>query len=427
MERCKRRMIRIFEQGPDAVHDEDCPPFVAMPHDMHERVRGYLWDTRRMDEGIVMLLDDEPELPTHLDLVALKRHTQRDADRRTCSFSQLGMSWEVEDDPSNFVTVLHPPLLSYQQAVSAISKDFHKMQEKGWYEFFGHLPSIPYQALPQGSTSRKLEPERPRRTSDGSAPHDELRCSSGCCVIVSLNELTRAHCWSLPDGKMCVRRGRVPPVVGAKRLWPHESKPSLVDAMKAVAVLLWLARLTGIALLTFGDDFKTYFSQFWLRNSSKWRSGSLFLVKDSKGCWKLTFVWENVMGFGVAPASNHGQHQGSQLLRVFDDIMDKAVLTLPSLGPVVDRWLAVRRAKLGALHARLWVSFIYSDDPCFWTLSPPVTVLAVRVWTTLTRGVKFLMAIPEKRFGGAASEWLGATTFTQLGLLAVPLEKRFRA
>ena len=53
------------------------------------------------------------------------------------------------------------------------------MQKLGWYDFFPDLPFWPMYLNAQGSTARKLEPGRNRRTTEGSGPrmpvHGKLR------------------------------------------------------------------------------------------------------------------------------------------------------------------------------------------------------------------------------------------------------------
>jgi hypothetical protein len=49
-------------------------------------------------------------------------------------------------------------------------KELRRLRDKGFFECFTHPPFAPWQTLSNGVVCRKLEPDRPRRTTDGGSP-----------------------------------------------------------------------------------------------------------------------------------------------------------------------------------------------------------------------------------------------------------------
>ena len=48
--------------------------------------------------------------------------------------------------------------------------ELRRLRDKGFFECFENPPFAPWQILSNGVAFRKLEPDRPRRTTDGGSP-----------------------------------------------------------------------------------------------------------------------------------------------------------------------------------------------------------------------------------------------------------------
>ena len=65
-------------------------------------------------------------------------------------------------------------LVSLPKGYKAVAKELRRLQKKGLYDFTAHIPFWPIYFNAQGSTARKLEPDRDRRTTEGGAPRNDL-------------------------------------------------------------------------------------------------------------------------------------------------------------------------------------------------------------------------------------------------------------
>ena len=81
-------------------------------------------------------------------------------------------------------------LISLPKRFRAVAKELRRLKGKGWYDFTPHIPFWPIYFNAQGSTLRKLQPDRDRRTTEGEAPRNEMYDSSGLKVI-SINNASR--------------------------------------------------------------------------------------------------------------------------------------------------------------------------------------------------------------------------------------------
>ena len=76
-----------------------------------------------------------------------------------------------------------PHMISAVGKFDRIQQELARLADKSWYELFAELPCVPYSrsSVPQGTVERALE-DRPRRTSNLSAPHELLACYNGSCA-----------------------------------------------------------------------------------------------------------------------------------------------------------------------------------------------------------------------------------------------------
>ena len=77
-----------------------------------------------------------------------------------------------------YQTVLVPHLLSLKNGCAYIFDEMVKLKERGWYafndDFLDRPPTAPEKLTARGATPRANEPLRPRPTSDGGMPRDEV-------------------------------------------------------------------------------------------------------------------------------------------------------------------------------------------------------------------------------------------------------------
>ncbi|KAJ1627351.1 hypothetical protein T492DRAFT_842426 [Pavlovales sp. CCMP2436] len=82
--------------------------------------------------------------------------------------------------------------MSLSLGADSVERELRRLSELSWVGWHEDLPFLPIQLLPQGSTPRKFEPDRFRRTTDGGAPRRELLDGDGI-TVVSLNEAIGIH------------------------------------------------------------------------------------------------------------------------------------------------------------------------------------------------------------------------------------------
>lgn len=66
--------------------------------------------------------------------------------------------------------VLQPHLSSLPLGYENVHKELRRLRDKGFFQCFKNPPFAPWQTLSNGVAFRKLEPDRPRRTTDGGSP-----------------------------------------------------------------------------------------------------------------------------------------------------------------------------------------------------------------------------------------------------------------
>ena len=93
--------------------------------------------------------------------------------------------------------VFGPHLTSLPVAYSNVQVEILRLCGLGYYNLHLVLPFAPMRAMPQGSTPRKLEPGRDRRTTDGGFPRSPVKDRAGV-LVCSLNEAIALKAWVLP-------------------------------------------------------------------------------------------------------------------------------------------------------------------------------------------------------------------------------------
>jgi hypothetical protein len=195
--------------------------------------------------------------------------------------------------------VIAPHLVSLAVGVTSVAKEIERLRAKGWVMLFASMPFLSCRCIAQGSVSRKLEPDRMRRTSDGSGPHGDLEAHGGGAVI-SINKAIgmKTH---LTDG------------VTPK--WPaKEVKPRVQDPLLDWSILMHATKNVWhgpIAAAT--GDVSDYFNQLALRPSELWLSNFVWRGDDGT----VGIASETQLGFGLVASSNIAQRFSDATLDIF--------------------------------------------------------------------------------------------------------------
>ena len=462
-QRCRRwlesaldDLAAVQEEGINAERRRP-PPIAVGQSELHPWARNIVWDFTFERSACGVPLDYALPIETHLNLPYIRDRLRTYPDQRLLSFLLEGVRLEADVELQG---VFVPYLTSLAKGFGAVRKELRRLHGKGWYRFFGHMPFWPMYFNGQGSTPRKYEPDRDRRTTEGGGPRKDTYDRSGLRAL-SINEAAKtyhmpmhyARYFGSPDVE--VRRWlrakglpRTPEqLLSDLRLrskWPREIKPTLADAMRNIAVLRRAAKLLGEPMYLFSDDAADYFNQLAM-HPSEWPLLGIAFIRDEEellssvdvhhGDAELFFISERRLGFGTHPASNVAQRFSDAILHLYRIDMDAA--DAPHLAadqrPAHIEWRAAR-AKVAANanvpasgEQRLYFCLCFTDDPIIGVVGVQRAIRALRVWRRLTNDLGLIMAIPEKRTLGAWAKWLGALLLAALGLVIIPKDKLMRA
>lgn len=157
---------RISLLGND-VRDADLrrpAPVVIGQEGMVPEARGRVWDLRSTP---IRPLDFGAGPRSGFDRARFAKEFADDPDQEMVSFMVHGVQFKAESLAQGLVTVLMPHLGSLRLGFKSVEKEILRLHGLECHDFFSDVPYAPFRLVPQGSTSRKLEPERMRRTSDG--------------------------------------------------------------------------------------------------------------------------------------------------------------------------------------------------------------------------------------------------------------------
>ena len=455
---CQRRLANWFERSLEHLQctelgGDDCQPL--RPHPLaigqaclHSYAKGIVWDFTFERSQCGVPLDYALPIESHLNLDYLAEALREYPDQRLVSFLLEGVRFEADVE---LHTVLVPHLLSLAKGFGSVRKELMRLETLGWYKFFDELPFWPIYLNGQGSTPRKLEPDRWRRTTEGGGPRKETFDEEGVQAW-SLNDAARAyhmprHYASDPAlaewAAACALLRPSADANGVIQKWPRELKPTPADVMRDIAVLRAAAHLLGEPIYLFGDDAKDYFNQLAMAPETWWQLGIVFLSPAELEArlhtngfeaqpGRLFFISERRLGFGVMPSSNIAQRFSEALLHLFRIEMDREEATIAANDhrPTYAEWRR-RRERVQQLHGglqqRLYFAHCYTDDPIFGAVGVARALAALKAWRRVTLQAGLIMAIPEKRNIGTWAPWLGLLFFGGLGLVVVPKNKLLRA
>ena len=436
---------------PDDIDRQRPRPLAIGQGALFEWARGIVWDCR---EQCCKPLDFQVPIETHLNLDYLRQRLTDYPDQYLVSNLLEGVRLDADVE---LHTVLVPHLTSLPKGFASVEKELRRLHNLGWYDFFSIFPFWPMYLNGQGATARKLEPDRFRRTTEGGGPRHEIYDEQGIRAL-SINEASRvphmpAHFSSdlRPEFVAWLAARGLPRDLAAEPLgsrpneqdtskYPKETKPTLAQIMRDLAILKHAADVLEVPIYVFGDDAKDYFNQLAISNCDLPKLGIVFLAHSDDHLFgddatdRLLFVSERRLGFGTHGASNVAQRVSEALLFMFRQDMDEVdeipiewrrrrqLVQQESETPCFES-----RGKSVCPQERLYSIHMYTDDPIMIVVGVERTLLALRVWRRLTDNVGLLMAIPEKRSLGTWCKWLGVIIIASLGLVIIPKDKLVRA
>ena len=447
--------LRCTEKGLDECQPLRPHPLVVGQGCLHAWARGIIWDFTFERSTCGVPLDMAVPIESHLDLEYLASALRDYPDQRLVSYLVDGVRFEADVE---LHAVLIPHLLSLAKGFESVRKELLRMESLGWYKFFAGIPFWPIYLNGQGSTPRKLEPDRWRRTTEGGGPRKEVFDEEGLRAW-SLNDAAAAYHtprYYQEDASLLAWAQQVLSERGLDaggilpRKWPKELKPTPSDVMRDLSILKAAAHALQEPVYLFGDDAKDYFSQLAMAPEAWWQLGVVFLSAEQLAerhssnsfrpvAGELYFVSERRLGFGVMPSSNIAQRFSEALLSLFRERMDaeEAAIASRETRPSFLEWRR-RRTRVpqepgvpGNVHAlrqqRLYFCHYYTDDPIIGVVGVRRALAAIRVWRRVTTDVRLIMAIPEKRNLGTWALWLGILFFAGMGLVVIPKNKLLRA
>lgn len=429
--------------------------------DLYPEVRGVVWDCTLERSTCCEVLDTQQDIATHLNRDYLRTRLRRYPDQRLVSNILLGIRLEADIELN---AVLMPHLVSLPLGFASVDRELRRMHGLHWYRFYGTFPYWPIICNGQGCTSRKLEPDRYRRTTEAGGPRAELWDRAGARVL-SLNMASRLY--YLPSHFAVDTRIEMIRWLGRKGLpaptevaslplevqlrtskFHKEVKPTLAMMMHDIMVLARAAHLLGEPIYVFSDDAKDYFNQLAIAREDLWKLGIVFLgvaadlstpptVADGKAA--LIIISELRLGFGCHMASNMAQRFSEAIMVMFREDMDAADAAFICADcdprPSFAQWregriraAAVARPPTAAdVQLRLYAVHIFTDDPAFVVVGVQRALRLLRVWRALVSRIGLIMAIAEKRVLGVWAPWLGTVLLPQLGLVVITQDKLLRA
>ena len=419
--------------------------------ELYDWARGRVWDFRGSPAACGVPLDTQAPIVSHLNLDSLLAALSDYPNRRLVSFLSEGVRPLADVELQG---VFVPHLTSLAVGVHQVGRELRRLANLSWYTRSANIPFWPIYFNAQGSQARKLEVDRPRRTTEGGGPRNVVRDRCGV-VAWSLNDASRQYHMPVhfvadrrPEMLIWLEERGLPADAAAEALvarlgskWHRQVMPSLRMVMLDILVAQRAARVMGEPFYLFGDDFKDFFNQLPLAPEDLWKHNIAYLAEDGDfdGAAAFThegagmvFVVELRMGFGIHPNSIIAQDFSEALNYLFRREMDRVEdpLLLADGRPSVQAWLAARRLveeRVGGHQRRLYFIHTFCDDNIIGVVGVARAVRAVRVWRELVSSLRLIVAIPAKRQIGTWMVWLGAVVFGGLGLVVITKAKVLRS
>ena len=437
--------------------------------------RGKVYDLRRVNEGIIELLDYTKPINTHLDMGFISDMLADFPDRELLQFMSEGVQFKADLDMQ---LVFCPHLLSLANGVHSVEEELKKLVQRGWYGVFEHLPFVPCRMCSQGSVPRALE-ERWRRVMEAGAPRKPVFDTAGVSVV-SLNDAAKGYTsvtkeqweWAQSDSHYAEEHGidtrmprQRPP--GSSHPWPDELKPRLADVMHDTAILKYIADKTGEPIFAFSDDMSSYFHQYSIHAAEYWKACVLYDRLDDSHA-EYSYCVEYSLAMGLFMSSGVAQRGSHAIMHMFRTIMDEledehwglptelelrtaaphcfegapeamAVYAEANVRPeavattcdrTILQWMQYRQTQLPTSQwrqHRCYTCHCFTDDPLVVVVGVQRMVRALLAWRVVTKNCGWLMSIDEKRHIGVSLRYLGAFMYFDSGILVIPQYKVVRA
>lgn len=448
-------LVCMRDLGVDC-HRERLNVLVIGRDELYPWARNHVWDFRKSPRECGFPLDYRAPLQPTLNADFFRAELADYPNQRILGMLEDGVIYQADVEMQG---VFVPHLTSLPKGYRAVSKELHRLQKLGWYDFFEHIPFWPLYFNAQGSTARKLEPDRDRRTTEGGGPRKATFDRAGLQAI-SINDASKGYHIpshyledTRPEMLQWMASRRLPPTPqqlaalafnrGTK--WEKQNMPDLRGVANDLAVLRRAGKVLGMPVYLFGDDVKDFFNHMENSPSELPLMNIVFLgadddlaadarqraFKDDAGN-TLIMISERRMGFGIHPNSGIAQELSEAVDHIFRRRMDahQDPINEADTRPSMQRWLETRReleARVGGHQRRLYTSFTFCDDNLIGVVGVEQAITAIRTRRQITHEAGLIMAIPEKRLLGVWGVWLGIAIFTSLGLIVVPRSKLARA
>ena len=368
------------------------PPgtLVIGPADLYEWAAHHVWDFRLSPAKCAVALDYSASLRPTLNAGFFERELADYPNQCVVGMISTGVIYQADVEMQSLFA---KHLISLPKGFKAVAKEIRRMRDLDWYDFTPHIPMWPIYFNSQGSTPRKLEKDRDRRTTEGGAPRKDMWDSGGIKVI-SINDASRAYHMPQhyltdlrPEFQTWLRSRHLPPTQedinnlesthGSK--WGLQRMPTLKMLCKDLAVLQAAAHRLGMPLYLFGNDIKDFFNHLENAPSELPLTNLVYVGEDgdfteeqakrafTKGKDFLVFVQERRMGFGLHPNSNIAQDLSEAIDHIFRKRMDAVEDPINEADPrpSMRNWLAARRrleARVGGHQRRLYTTRTFCDD-----------------------------------------------------------------
>jgi hypothetical protein len=289
--------------------------------------RGQVWDFRLSPHQCARPLDFGLALRPTLEVPFFQRELAAYPNQRILGMIESGVIYQADVE---LHAVFIPHLTSLPKGFRAVNKELKRLAGKGWYEYFHHPPFFPGYYNGQGSTARKHEVGRDRRTTEGGAPRRETWDRDGLRVL-SINDASKLyhtplhfHLDSRPVMVEWMASRSLPPTAEQLEALPLQRgtkwgntqyMPTLRMIMHDLVVLNRHARRLGLPIYIFGNDVKDYFNHLenavselplmniaWLDDDDLEADARRRAYTDGHDN-RLVFISERRMGFGIHPNS----------------------------------------------------------------------------------------------------------------------------
>ena len=448
-------LVCMRDEGVDC--DRHRPPVLVIARDeLYPWARGHVWDFRRSPKECGFPLDYQSGRQPTLNADFFRQELKDYPNQRILGMIEDGVIYQADVEMQG---VFIPHLESLPKGYKAVAKELHRLNKLGWYDFTAHIPFWPLYFNAQGSTARKLEPDRDRRTTEGGGPRKATFDRTGVQVI-SINDASKTY--HVPQHfledqrpewvEWMASRGLPPTPDQIEALkwtrgtkWQRQHMPDLRGVANDFAVLRRAGKLLNMPVYLFGDDVKDFFNHCENAPSELPLMNIVFLGEDDdlkadarqraysdNAGNTLIMINERRMGFGIHPNSGIAQELSESIDYIFRRRMDahQDPINEADPRPAMQSWLAQRRQleqRVGGHQRRLYSSVTFMDDNLIGVVGVEQAIAAIRIRRDITRAAGLIMAIPEKRVLGVWGVWLGIAIFVFLGLLVVPKSKLVRA